>query len=74
MMLWFVGKFIELESRFEIQGVFSTRDKAVAACREREYFVTPLLLDENLPDQDYVFTIAAQATQVGLVEYPRVSS
>jgi hypothetical protein len=35
----------------EIQGIFSTEEKAIAACKNERYFIGPLALDETLPDE-----------------------
>jgi hypothetical protein len=54
--LWFVGQLRysngnETPSSWELQGVFSTRDLAVAACRNPNYFIAELKLDAALPDE-----------------------
>ncbi|HEY4112873.1 MAG TPA: hypothetical protein VGM17_02325 [Rhizomicrobium sp.] len=36
---------------WDFQGVFATRDSAIAACRNRNYFFKPVRLDEELPDE-----------------------
>ena len=36
---------------WDFQGVFSSREKAVAACRDERYFVGPAELDEPLPNE-----------------------
>jgi len=36
---------------WELIGVFSTEEKAVAACLNEYYFVGPVELDEVLPDE-----------------------
>lgn len=54
--LWICGKHTSgefPENVWEFQGVYSTRDKAVAACRTAKYFIGTALLDETLPDQMY---------------------
>ena len=46
MKLWVVGK--TGGASWEFQGVFSTEERAVAACRD-EMFVGPAELDRQLP-------------------------
>lgn len=46
-----VGKYIEEKERFEIQGIFSSRDKAIISCRDRTYFVLPIKLNKLYPDK-----------------------
>ena len=54
MRLWYVGRFREqvngeeFRCVWEFQGVFSTEEKAVAACRDHTYFVVPIELDQEL--------------------------
>ena len=42
---------------WEWQGVFSTEEKARAACRNWRYFYTPLELDENAPDESVMVDV-----------------
>ena len=49
--LWYVGQYKEQKSTHEIQGIFSTEAKAKKACRDRTYFIHPLVLDVNLPHE-----------------------
>jgi len=49
--VYFVGKYVEDKERFEIQGIFSTKDKAVKSCRSRTYFVLPIKLNKLYPDK-----------------------
>lgn len=37
--------------RWEFQGVYSTRERAEAACIKDEYFVGPVTLDGGFPDE-----------------------
>lgn len=56
--VWVVGQYRSGESGgtvWEIQGVFSTRDKALAACRNENYFIGPLELDAELPDEGFTW-------------------
>jgi len=48
--VWFVGQY-RSKKIFEIQGIFSTKTKAIDACRKRTYFILPLWLNEQLPDK-----------------------
>lgn len=52
MKVWIVGKWIRDYSDtvgWEFQGVFSSYEKAVAACVNRDFFVGPAVLDAELP-------------------------
>ena len=50
--LWVVGKVTDHESKaWEMQGVFSDRNKATGACKDQHYFVGPLFLDKPLPHE-----------------------
>jgi len=51
--LWFVGQ-IRTGELFEVQEIFSTESKANEACRNRNYFVMPLELDKNAPDETVI--------------------
>jgi hypothetical protein len=35
----------------QFQGVFSSRDRAVAACRDYSYCIWPVVLNEELPHE-----------------------
>ena len=43
-MVYAVGR-CENEGKWELCGVYSTQEKAVAACKDYRYFVGPLPLD-----------------------------
>lgn len=48
--LWLVGKVnSENYKEWEFQGVFITKARAVAACKDEFYFVGVLTLNEALP-------------------------
>jgi hypothetical protein len=50
---WLVGKFVaqtEQGNVWEFQGIFETRELAVAACRTKFYCVQSVQLNEELPD------------------------
>jgi hypothetical protein len=57
--LWIVGqtRTSDEESALEwdFQGVFSTEERAVAACRDSSYFVAPATLDKELPNDMLVW-------------------
>ena len=56
MRLWLCGQIRMKRGkpyRWEFQGVFSTEDKAVRACRNENYFIYPCTLDEELPDERF---------------------
>lgn len=52
--LWLCGQYRSGEKLTEIvwdfQGIFSTKEKAVAACLNKNYFIAPIKLDEEIPD------------------------
>jgi len=48
--LWIVCKYVSAE-KFEFQGVFSTEEKAIAACVDFTYGIGPANLDEPVPDE-----------------------
>lgn len=50
MRLFLVGQ-VRGNGAWEVQGVFSSEKKAVAACRTQFYFVMPLTLDAEVPDE-----------------------
>lgn len=50
--VYYVGQWVEhLPHQWEIQGIFSTEEKAVKACTHDTYFVTEANLDEELPHE-----------------------
>ncbi|MEN6375545.1 MAG: hypothetical protein ABFD75_12325 [Smithella sp.] len=55
MELWLCGQYRSGEKIGEIiwdfQGVFSAKDKAIRACRNRNYFIAPIDVDKEIPDQ-----------------------
>jgi len=54
LTLWVVGQYraeTDAGNVWDIQGVFSTREKALAACRGPNYFIGPIKLNEELPDE-----------------------
>lgn len=54
MKLWIVGKTLnpdESEDRWEFFGVFDSEEKAVKACKDANYFVGPVELNEELPSE-----------------------
>lgn len=54
--LFIVGKTTsECGSIWEFQGVFDTKQKAVAACRDARYFVAPATLNLASPDEKTVW-------------------
>jgi hypothetical protein len=50
--LWIVGKIVSLATppAWEFQGVYTTRARAELACRTRNYFVGPAVLDVVIND------------------------
>jgi len=54
VMVYVVGQYKHGEIPdvvWELQGVFSTKENANAACRTEDYFVVELTLDESLPHE-----------------------
>lgn len=51
--LWFCGQHVG--ESWEFQGIFSTREKAIGACRTIKYFIAPVNLDEELPKETTLF-------------------
>jgi len=62
MKVWIVG---QLGMPWEFQGVFSTKEKAEAACKTPFHFIGPAEMDVELPEQKSFWPDA---------EYPRVKS
>lgn len=56
-VLWIVGQIRE-GAQWEFQGVFSTEERAVAACRTEDYFVARVGLDAELPHETSEWTVA----------------
>jgi len=53
MKLWIVGKVLNPEEggdRWEFAGVFDDEKKAVAACKEKNFFVGPVELNYVVPE------------------------
>ena len=53
-VVWIVGQYKSGEFPnivWEFQGVFSSRSKAVDACKNRNYFIGSTIMDEPLPDE-----------------------
>ena len=49
--LFVVGKFIRGVSGgavWEFEGVFDSREKAIAACKDKKYFIGPCLLNQTI--------------------------
>lgn len=55
VQLWICGQRTGVWSPrgtpWEFQGVFDSKDKAVAACRDETYFIMPATLNESLPHE-----------------------
>lgn len=52
--LWICGKFIELTNVgivWDFQGIFSKEKKAIDACRNENYFIGPVYLNKEIPDE-----------------------
>ena len=55
MTLWLVGQYRKPDPvanvAWEFQGVFTTKEKAIAACRAKHYWIAPVELDQEWPDE-----------------------
>lgn len=50
--LWIVGQYIGIkDGTWGFQGVFDTEGKAIAACRDANYFVAKVILNQSLPHE-----------------------
>ena len=54
MTLWLCGQWRSVTATggvaWDFQGIFATEDEAVAACRSKWYFITPVVLGQEYPD------------------------
>jgi len=58
MNLWICGQYRGGEISnviWDFQGIFSEKEMAIRACRDRNYFIAPVTLNENVPDKDEVW-------------------
>lgn len=46
-----VGKALDDPGAWELQGVFTSEERAVAACLNWRYFVGPLKIDKEISDK-----------------------
>lgn len=75
-VVWFVGQLRfesmgDLEpSPWEMQGIFSDRDKAVAACRSVDYFIAAVELNAQLPDEKMSVDDVTRSSCFPLVDPP----
>lgn len=56
--LWVCGKYLEQRDNgavWEMQGVFSSEEKAVAACLTEDFFIGPVELDKAMPEERIVW-------------------
>ena len=60
MKLWLVGQVIlsvwnhqknewQVGGQWDVQGIFDNEDAAVAICKTENYFIMPLMLNQELP-------------------------
>jgi hypothetical protein len=54
MKLWICGQ-ANVGNEWEWQGVFDSEDKAVAACRDKTYFIAEVELNEAQPHESCEF-------------------
>lgn len=51
MDLWITGQYRDaLTLTWEFQGIFDSKQKAIAACRSDRYHIFKVKLNESLPD------------------------
>lgn len=61
MVIWLVGQTIEWHpieeggTVWDFQGIFDSEEKAVKACKTKNYFVAPVLLNEEIPEESTEF-------------------
>jgi hypothetical protein len=65
--VWFVGQN-KGDGRMEIQGVFTTRKRAVAACRTPDYFIMRQILNQSVPHE----TVEVDDPRYPPHEYPLI--
>lgn len=54
MKFWICGQYRSgdpLNTVWDFQGIFSTKEKAIKACLSRNYFIVSAKLDEEIPDE-----------------------
>lgn len=51
--LWIVGK--DTPPDWEFFGVFSTYERALAECRDEDFFIAPIKVDVSEPEETEVF-------------------
>jgi len=55
--MWLVGQYRSGESGnvvWDFRGIFSTEEKAMNACRNENYFVHEVIIDEEVPDEPLI--------------------
>ena len=48
---WLVGQTGTASGQWELSGLFATEEEAVAACRDRSYFVRAFVIGEQFPHE-----------------------
>jgi len=57
MKLWICGKYRSGEFPnvvWDFQGIFLTKKKALNACREKNDFIAPVVLNKELPQEEEI--------------------
>jgi hypothetical protein len=52
--LWLCGQYRSGDVPnvvWDLQGIFSTKERAISACKNRHYFIAPIKVDEEAPDE-----------------------
>ncbi len=58
MKLWIVGQYKggkRKKLRWEFQGIFDTKERAIGACRNYKYFIGSEILNQEVPDETRTF-------------------
>jgi len=48
--LWVVGHGSE-ENKWELIGIYDTKEKAITECKNKHYFIGPITLNETAPKE-----------------------
>lgn len=59
MKLWVCGQYRSGKIKnvvWDLSGVFSSKKKAISACKDKTYFIGPIELDKQSPDETVVWS------------------
>jgi len=56
MKIWIVGQYRgvsknRIDVAWDFQGIFDNKGKAVSACKNKNYFIMPAILNKELPEK-----------------------